>query len=122
MRTLKEWNYQVSNCVLLDEYRHNLSAALGHLPGDEEGDLDDGDEGEEGDEGGEEDEENEREGICEKEEGEKKDKVKEVKKVEEEVKLLENGLTGTGSDLGQEHMRGFDRILDDSKNEANISY
>ena len=27
---------QVSNCVLLDEYRHNLSAALGHLPGDEE--------------------------------------------------------------------------------------
>ena len=118
MRTLKEWNYQVSNCVLLDEYRHNLSAALGHLPGDEEGDLDDGDEGEEGDEGGEEDEENEREGICEKEEGEKKDNK--VKEVEEEVKLLENGLTG--SDLGQqEHMRGFDRILD-SKNGANISY
>merc|ERR1712083_845920 len=26
---------KVSNCVLLDEYRHNLSAALGHLPGDE---------------------------------------------------------------------------------------
>ena len=30
---------------------------------------------------------------------------------------MENGLTG--SDLGQEHMRG---LLDDSKNEANISY
>ena len=119
MRTLKEWNYQVSNCVLLDEYRHNLSAALGHLPGDEEGDLDEGDEGNEGEERDEGDEEDAREGICEKEEGEKKDKVKEV---EEEVKLLENGLTGTGSDLGQEHMRGFDRILDDSKNEANISY
>ena len=44
-----------------------------------------------------------------------KDKVKEVEEEEEEVKLLENGLTGR--DLGQEHLR---EILDDSKNEANI--
>ena len=41
----------MSNCVLLDEYRHNLSAALGHLPEDE-GDLEEEEE-EEGGDGGE---------------------------------------------------------------------
>ena len=56
--------------------------------------------------------------MCVNKEGEEKkekDKVEEV----EEVKLLENGLAG--SDLVQEHMRGFDRIMEDGKNEANIS-
>ena len=40
----------MSNCVLLDEYRQNLSAALGHLPEDE-GDLEE--EEEEAGDGGE---------------------------------------------------------------------
>ena len=56
--------------------------------------------------------------MCVNKEGEEKkekDKVEEV----EEVKLLENGLAG--SDLVQEHMKGFDRIMEDGKNEANIS-
>ena len=49
------------------------------------------------------------------EEKKEKDEIEEV----EEVKVLENGLAG--SDLVQEHMRGFDRIMEDGKNEANIS-
>ena len=94
---------QVSNCVLLDEYRHNLSAALGHLPGDEE-DLEE--EEERGD--------NAREEMCEKVEGceaeEGKGKKEELKNKEraleggkkEAVKILENGLAGKS--LGREHV------------------
>ena len=59
--------------------------------------------------------------MCVNKEGEEKKEKDEVGEVEEveEVKLLENGLAG--SDLVQEHMRGFDRIMEDGKNEANIS-
>ena len=56
--------------------------------------------------------------MCVNKEGEEKKEKYEVEEVEE-VKLLENGLAG--SDLVQEHMRGFDRIMEDGKNEANIS-
>ena len=56
--------------------------------------------------------------MCVNKEGEEKKEKDEVEEVEE-VKLLENGLAG--SDLVQEHMRGFDRIMEDGKNEANIS-
>ena len=53
----------MSNCVLLDEYRHNLSAALGHLPEDE-GDLEEEEEEEEeeGGDGGEDGHHQEEEG------------------------------------------------------------
>ena len=61
----------MSNCVLLDEYRHNLSAALGHLPEDE-GDLEEEEE-EEGGDGGEDghhQEEEDKRGECLSNEGE----------------------------------------------------
>ena len=98
---------QVSNCVLLDEYRHNLSAALGHLPGDEE-DLEEEEEEERGGSG------NAREEMCEKVEGceaeEGKGKREELKNKEraleggnkEAVKILENGLAGKTP--GREHV------------------
>ena len=57
--------------------------------------------------------------MCVNKEGEEKKKEKDEVEEVEEVKLLENGLAG--SDLVQEHMRGFDRIMEDGKNEANIS-
>ena len=57
----------MSNCVLLDEYRHNLSAALGHLPEDE-GDLEEEEEEEEeggdGEEDGHHQEEEDKGGEC----------------------------------------------------------
>ena len=69
----------MSNCVLLDEYRHNLSAALGHLPEDE-GDLEEEEEGdieeeeeEEGGYGGEDEhhqEEEDKHGECLSNQGE----------------------------------------------------
>ena len=112
----------MSNCVLLDEYRHNLSAALGHLPGDER-DLEEEEEEEE--EEGERDEEKAREDFCEREEKEEKDEKhdeKEGKDLSEEkaevIKLLENGLAG--NDLVQQHKRGFDKKMD-SENGANMS-
>ena len=74
----------MSNCVLLDEYRHNLSAALGHLPEDE-GDLEEVEEegGDGGEDGYHQDEEdkgqeclsNERENCEEKEKSEEKDEI-----------------------------------------------
>ena len=86
----------MSNCVLLDEYRHNLSAALGHLPEDE-GDLEEeeeeeeeGEEGKREEEGGDggkgehHQEEEDKGGEClsndgenceEKEKSEEKDKI-----------------------------------------------
>ena len=77
----------MSNCVLLDEYRHNLSAALGHLPEDE-GDLEEeeeeeeegGDGGEDGHHQKEEDKgeeclSNERECYEEKEKSEEKGEI-----------------------------------------------
>merc|ERR1719225_1233979 len=55
---------KVSNCVLLDEYRQNLSAALGHLPEDE-GDLEEEEEeGEEGGDGHHQEEEEDKNGEC----------------------------------------------------------
>ena len=62
----------MSNCVLLDEYRHNLSAALGHLPEDE-GDLEEEEEGGDGRDGGEDghhQEEEDKLGECLSNEGE----------------------------------------------------
>ena len=75
----------MSNCVLLDEYRHNLSAALGHLPEDE-GNLEEEEEekGGDGGEGGHHQEEedkgeaclsNDRENYDEKEKSEEKDEI-----------------------------------------------
>ena len=118
----------MSNCVLLDEYRHNLSAALGHLPGDE-GDLEEEEEAEEEEEG-DGNEERARTDLCENEEKKEEEKEKEEKEEEKEkrdlseekaekiVKLLENGLTE--NDLVQEYKGGFDRIMD-SENGANMS-
>ena len=57
--------------------------------------------------------------MCVNKEGEEEKKEKDEIEEVEEVKVLENGLAG--SDLVQEHMRGFDRIMEDGKNEANIS-
>ena len=114
----------MSNCVLLDEYRHNLSAALGHLPGDE-GDLEEEEEQEE--EEGEGGEERARTDLCEKEDKKEEEKEKEENDEEkrdlseekaEVIKLLENGLAG--NDVGQEYKGGFDRIMD-SENGANMS-
>ena len=60
----------MSNCVLLDEYRHNLSAALGHLPEDE-GDLkEEEEEGGDGGEDGHHQEEEDKRGECLSNEGE----------------------------------------------------
>ena len=60
----------MSNCVLLDEYRHNLSAALGHLPEDE-GDLEEEEEEEEEEEG---EEEEGGDGVKDKHHQEEEDK------------------------------------------------
>ena len=95
----------MSNCVLLDEYRHNLSAALGHLPEDE-GDLEEEEEGGDGGEDEHHQEEEDKGGEClskdrgnyeEKEKLEEKDEInlQTEREFEEEkessAKQLENG-------------------------------